>query len=34
VTAGSEFNPQAGHPEMDINWTFGINPVYIMKVGI
>jgi hypothetical protein len=31
VTAGPEFHPQTHKPNMNINWTFGINPVYIIR---
>jgi hypothetical protein len=38
VTAGSEFDSRTGDPEIDINWIFGINPVYMkakeLKLGV
>jgi len=34
LTADSEFSPQAGDPEMVINWAYGINAFYITKGGV
>jgi hypothetical protein len=34
VTAGSEFDPWTGGPKMDINWSFGIYPVYVERKGL